>query len=141
MLEVTSEKGKKLLFSRAISPGEGFEFSYIHSVDKTPVTGIFLVTSGKRIKPIETQFESHGPGLPSVEGGTVFEGGKIKVKTGALEMDHFSFFVSPMTQQTLVLRGERFHFSSLREGEVVTIVVRSYPLLREVMLRYGIRSK
>jgi len=138
-LEVRNEKGGRVIFSRKVSPGEGFEFSYIHSVDKTPVTGYFLVTSGKKIKPVETRFESYGPGLPSVEKDVTFEGGKIKVKTDALEMEHFSFFVSAMTRQAMIFRGERLEFSSFKEGEVMTIWVKSYPLFREVISRHGNR--
>jgi hypothetical protein len=138
-LEVRNEKDGRVIFSRKVSPGEGFEFSYIHSVDKTPVTGYFLITSGKKIKPVETRFESYGPGLPSVEKDVTFEGGKIKVKTDALEMEHFSFFVSPMTRQAMIFRGERLEFSSFKEGEVMTIGVKSYPLFREVIFRHGNR--
>jgi len=135
-------RGKRdglIVFLRKVSPGEGFEFSYIHSVDKTPVTGYFLITSGKKIKPVETRFESYGPGLPSMEKDVTFEGGKIKVKTDALEMEYFSFFVSPMTGQAMIFKGERLEFSSFKEGEVMTIGVKSYPLFWEVIFRYGSR--
>ncbi|MDI7259488.1 MAG: DUF1850 domain-containing protein [Thermodesulfobacteriota bacterium] len=138
-LEVRNEKDGRVIFSRKVTPGEGFEFSYIHSVDKTPVTGYFFITSGKKIKPVETRFESYGPGLPSTERDATVEGRKIKVKTNALEMEHFSFFVSPMTGQAMIFKGERLEFSSFKEGEVMAIRVKSYPLFREVIFRHGSR--
>jgi hypothetical protein len=138
-LEVKNEKDGQIIFSRKISPGDGFEFFYIHSVDKTPVTGYFLVTSGRNIKPVETRFESYGPGLPSVAKDVTFEGGKIKVRTDALEMEYFSFFVSPMTGQAMMFKGERLEFSSFKEGEVMSIGVKSYPLFWEVIFKHGIR--
>ncbi len=131
------EKGEKIIFLRKVFSGERFEFSYIHSVDKTPVLASFLITSGKRIKPLETQFESFGPGLPSMEKDVKAEGGKLRAKSEDIEMDSFSFFVSPMTQQTLRFRGERLDFSSYQEGEVISIQVKSYPLLGEVFFRHG----
>lgn len=134
-----NEKEGSVIFIRRVSPGEGFEFSYIHSVDKTPVTGYFLITSGKKIKPVETQFESYGPGLPSTEKNVTVKGGKISVKTDAIEMDHFSFFISPMTRQAFIFKGERLEFSSFKEGEVMTIRVKLYPLIQEAILRHGSR--
>jgi hypothetical protein len=136
-LVVKSVKGGRVFFLRRVSPGEGFEFSYIHSVDKTPVTGYFLITSGKRIKPVETQFESYGPGLPSMERGIKAEGSKLRVRSDVGEMEQLSFFVSPTTRQVMLFKGERSDFSSLKEGEVMTIRVKSYPLFWEVFLRYG----
>lgn len=138
-LEVKNEKDGRVIFSRKVSPGERFEFQYIHSVDKTPVTGYFLITSGKKIKPVETQFESYGPGLPSTEKGVTVEGGKIKVKTDSVEMEHFSFFVSPMTGQAMMFKGEKLEFSSFKEGEVMTIGVKSHPLIQEVICSHGSR--
>jgi hypothetical protein len=44
-----------------------------------------------------------------------------------------------MTGQALVFKGEKLEFSSLKEGEVITIGVKLYPLLREVIYRYGNR--
>jgi len=139
VLEVRDDRNERVLFLRRVFPGEGFEFQYIHSVDKTPVIGFFLITPAQTLKPIETQFESYGPGLPSTERGVTVEGRKIKVKTDTIEMERFSFFVSPMTKQSIVLKGERFDFSSSKEGEVITLKVRFCPLLREVLLRHGNR--
>lgn len=132
-------QGGRSFFLKRVSPGETFEFSYIHSVDKTPVTGYFLITAGKGIKPVETRFESYGPGLPSMERGVKAEGGQFRVTSHSGEMAHLSFFVSPMTHQVMQFKGETLDFSSFPEGEVMTIGVKSYPLLWEVFLRYGKR--
>ncbi|MCX8118890.1 MAG: DUF1850 domain-containing protein [Desulfobacterota bacterium] len=134
-LEVRSAGGGGVLLGERVSPGEGFQFSYLHSVDRTPVTGYFLITPAKRIKPAETRFESFGPGLPSLERGLKAEGRSFYVKTDGGEMDRFSFFVSPMTQQVFQFRDRRLNFSSFREGEVVTVSVRSYPLIWEALIQ------
>lgn len=133
-----SPKGEGVFFKR-VSPGETFEFSYIHSVDKTPVTGYFLITAGKGIKPVETRFTSYGPGLPSMEIGVKAEDGQFRARPDIKEMKCLSFFVSPATQQTLIFKGERLDFSAFREGGMIKIRVKSYPLLWEVFFKYGRR--
>jgi len=135
-LEVRTEKGGQVVFLKKVSPGEQFEFRYIHSVDRTPVVGFFLITSNRTIKPIETQFFSYGPGLPSTEGKVYREGGKIIAKSDAGEMGCFSFFISPFTDQSLIIKNERLDFSSLKEGEVVNVAVKRYPL-GERIFRHG----
>ncbi len=72
-----------------------------------------------------------------MERGVKAEGGQFRVRSDMREMEHLSFFVSPMTQQTLMFKGERLDFSSFREGEIINIRVKSYPLLWEVFFKYG----
>jgi hypothetical protein len=88
------------------------------------------------IKPVETHFLSYGPGLPSREGKVYREGGKIIARSDAEEMECFSFFISPLTYQSLIIKNKRIDFSSLKEGEVVTVTVKRYPW-GERVLRYG----
>jgi len=127
-LEVRTEKEPQILLVKKVSSGEQFEFYYIHSVDKTPVSGHFLITSKGMIKPIETHFLSYGPGLPSVEDKVIIEKGRMKARPEVEEMKQFSFFVSPFTNQCLVFKGERLDFSSVKEGEVITVEVKHYPV-------------
>lgn len=135
-LEVRTEKGGQILLLKKVSSGDQFEFRYIHSVDRTPVSGSFLITSRRTFKPIETRFLSYGPGLPSAEGKVSHEGGKIIAKPDVEEMERFSFFVSPFTHQSLIVKNERLDFSLFREGEVVTVTIKRYPL-GEGILRHG----
>ena len=127
-LEVKTEKGGQVVFLKKVSPGDQFEFQYIHSVDKTPVSGFFLITSKRTFQPIETHFLSYGPGLPSAEGKLNSGGGRIIAKPDVEEMERFSFFVSPFTHQSLIVKNERLDFSSFREGEIVTVTIQRYPL-------------
>ena len=135
-LEVRTEKGGQILFLKKVSPGDRFEFRYIHSVDKTPVYGFFLITSKRTIKPVETYFLSYGPGLPSMEGKVVVEKGAIVAAPEVEELKRFSFFVSPFTKQSLIYKNERIDFSSMREGEIITVGVRRYPIGR-MLFNYG----
>lgn len=128
VLEVRTGESGKILFYKKVSSGDQFEFYYIHSVDKTPVSGQFLITSKEMIKPIETHFLSYGPGLPSVENEVIIEKGTMKARPEIEEMKQFSFFVSPFTHQFLIFRGERLDFSSMKEGEVIIVEVKKYPI-------------
>lgn len=128
VLEVRTKKNEKILFFRKVSSGDRFEFRYIHSVDRTPVSGKFLITSKKMIKPIETRFLSYGPGLPTTGSEVIVEKGVMKARPEAEEMKQFSFFVSPFTNQYLELKGQRLDFSKMREGEVIIVEVKQYPI-------------
>ncbi len=48
------------IFTQRISPGEKFKLTYIHSVEKIMVTGIFTVDEDNRIILLETYFPSPG---------------------------------------------------------------------------------
>ncbi|MEW6376543.1 MAG: DUF1850 domain-containing protein [Thermodesulfobacteriota bacterium] len=128
ILEVRTGRSDQILFCKRISPGDRFEFHYIHSVDRTPVSGQFLITSKGMVKPIETQFLSYGPGLPSMEGKVIVEKGLMKARPEVEEMKQFSFFVSPFTNQYLECKGQRLDFSKMREGEVIIVEVKQYPI-------------
>lgn len=135
-LEVRMEREPQILLLKKVSPGEQCEFRYIHSVDKTPVFGFFLITPERTIKPVETHFLSYGPGLPSTEGKVAVEKGMIIAKPEVEGMKRFSFFVSPITHQSLIFKNERLDFSSMKEGEVIAVEVKKYPIGR-ILLKYG----
>ncbi len=136
-LEIKNKSEGKVLYFRRVSPGDRFEFRYLHSVDKTPVTGYFLISSRTKIKPIETRFQSYGPGLPSMEKNICRNGKEFKVGVEGTEMEDFSFFVSPMTRQTFILKGDRVEFSHLQEGGIISIEVSLRPLFWEVIFKHG----
>jgi hypothetical protein len=128
ILEVRTGKDGNTLFYKKVSTGDQFDFHYIHSVDRTPVSGQFLITSKKMIKPIETRFLSYGPGLPTTGSKVVMEKGVLKARPDVEEMSQFSFFVSPFTNQYLECKGQRLDFSKMREGEVIIVEVKQYPI-------------
>jgi hypothetical protein len=52
------------------------------------------------------------------------------------EMKQFSFFVSPMTHPLLIFKDGKFDFSSLEEGDIITIEVKKHPI-GGMLIRYG----
>jgi hypothetical protein len=136
ILEVRTEKTPRTLLFKKVSSGEQFEFRYIHSVEKIPVSGLFLITSGGMIKHVETHFPSYGPGLPFMKGEVILEKDKMKTGPKIEEMEQFSFFVSPITNQCLIYKEEKLDFSSIEEGEIITVKVKEYPL-GGVLFKHG----
>jgi hypothetical protein len=136
VLEVRDEKTGKIIIRRKVSSGDTFEFRYIHSVEKVPVRGFFIITPGGMIKPTETQFPSYGAGLPSAGDEVKLQKDRLIATTKSQEMEKFSFIVSPFTHPSLILKDERFDFSSLKEGKVVGIEVKRYPI-GGMLIPYG----
>ena len=136
ILEVKSERSNQIFIRKCVSPGDRFEFKYIHSVEKIQISGFFLITSGGMIKPVETHFPSYGPGLPFMKEEVVLEKGMMKTRSEAEDLKQFSFFVSRMTKQFLVFKDKKIDFSSAKEGEIIKVKVKRYPLLG-VFLKHG----
>lgn len=54
----------RVLWSRAVRPGERIELHYVHSVERTPVVEVFQ-PGPDGLKFIEMRFYSQGAGLPT----------------------------------------------------------------------------
>ena len=103
-LEVRDIHDNRVLFMSPISKGETFEIRYIHSVEKVPVTGIFMVSDGKRIEVKESIFSSYGAGLPfdTSREDISFEGDRMRIKHRDVVLDRLRIFVSPFTKQQFI---------------------------------------
>lgn len=66
-LEVRESGGTgRVVFLKRVAPGDTFTLSFIHSVEKSPVTDHFLIDDTGRIILYETEFRSLNTGLPAV---------------------------------------------------------------------------
>jgi hypothetical protein len=66
-LEVRASGGTgRVVFLKRVAPGDTFTLSFIHSVEKSPVTDHFLIDDACRIILYETEFRSLNTGLPAV---------------------------------------------------------------------------
>ena len=109
------------IFAQRISPGEKFRLTYIHSVEKILVTGIFTVDEDDRIILLETYFPSPGTGLP-VEAHPDRQSGELVVK-GINEPREVSFFTLSMNDYRLILREYEVHLSlPERDGHIIEIL-------------------
>ena len=115
--KTTGEK----IFAERISPGEKFRLTYIHSVEKILVSGIFTVDEDNRIILLETHFPSPGTGLP-VEARPDRESGELVVK-GINEPREVSFFTLSMNDYRLILREYEVLISTPeRDGHIIEIL-------------------
>ncbi len=129
VLEVKDGKSGGILFHKRAAEGDAFQFSYIHSVEKSPVEGTFLVEKGGILRVVETRFSSHGPGLPNETGKTRRRNGWF-VTEGGERMDKLTFFYSPVNRPALKFKGKEIAFGNEEaEGGLLEISIRDYPLM------------
>lgn len=129
VLEVKKEKRGVILFHKRVAEGDTFLFGYIHSVEKTPVEGTFLVEEGGVLRIVETRFASYGAGLPNVFGKSRRKDGWFVVEGGE-RLDKLTFFFSQDNRPVLTFKGEKVIFESERGGEGrLEISIRPYPFL------------
>jgi len=107
--------------------GERFTLSYLHSVSKTRVRGVFEVAPGGTLIVRETSYGTPGPGLPEPTGADRMEiaGGAIRVFDLDQRLPELSFFVHPYTEHALEVGGRTLALSAaLPPGTLVKVRAR-----------------
>lgn len=128
-LEVRSRQTGRVIFRAKAMPGDVFTFAYIHSIEKTPVEGVFAVEDDGALRVVETRFPSYGAGLPVQAAGNR-EHGQWMVAPGGERLAEFSFFISPINQASLRMGTKTLDLTHrLDPGDVVTVAVHGYPYL------------
>ncbi|MGM0689107.1 MAG: DUF1850 domain-containing protein [Bacillota bacterium] len=104
-----------------IRENDNITLSYTHSVSGRPVSGTFVITDTAKIKPYSTEFDSYGPGLP--EPG---DPGSHEIKKDLFVIYHkeepreqIRLFVSPQTEERLVVHGKAYDLTSQLEGPLL----------------------
>lgn len=129
VLEVKDGKSGKILFHERAVEGDVFLFSYIHSVEKTPVEGTFIVEKGGVLRIIETRFSSYGAGLPNGSGGTLRKNGWFITEKGE-RLDKLKFFFSPINRPILKFKDKETAFGNKKEeGGLLEISIRYHPFI------------
>jgi hypothetical protein len=114
ILVVEDPKSGRVLLSERVRPGERFTLSYLHSVSKTRVRGVFEVAPDGALVVRETSFGTPGPGLPEPTGGDRVEiaGGAIRVFDLDQRLPELSFFVHPYTEHAVEIGGRTLALSA-----------------------------
>jgi len=121
LLVVRDKTTGEKIFTQRISPGEKFKLTYIHSVEKILVTGIFTIDEDNRIILLETYFPSPGTGLP-VEARPDRESGELVLKE-INEPREVSFFTLSINDYRLILREHEVLLSPPeRDGHIIEIL-------------------
>lgn len=109
------------IYSITVEPNDQFALSYTHSVSGRPVSGTFIITDRGKIKPLSTEFDSFGPGLPDLEVSTMYEmkDGLILVYHDEEPREQIRLFVSPLTGEMLIINGEEYDLTSHQENPLL----------------------
>jgi len=132
-LVVIDSKANRVLLRTPVRPGDRFTLSYLHSVAKSRVSGIFEITRDYTISVKETAFGSFGPGLPDVRVGDDYEvkEGVIRLKNLSQTLPELTFFVHPYTEHRLEIRGRALDVSrEVAAGTRVRVSVNAPRLAR-----------
>lgn len=108
-------------------PGERFTLSYLHSVSKTRVRGVFEIALDRSFVVRETSFGTPGPGLPepTKEDRVEVKDGVIRVFDLDQRLPELSFFVHPYTEHAVEIGGRTLGLSAgLPPGTLVKIRIR-----------------
>ncbi|GEM_PF-1119867 len=120
-LVVRAPKYDRMLYSIPVEGEDVFHMVYVHSVSGQRVEGSFKITDRGLIKPLTTEFDSFGPGLPVFDRSVEYE-----IKNGSFIVYHdeeprqeLSLFVAPLTGDQLLLHGEKYDLTSHYENPVL----------------------
>lgn len=117
VLEIRAGPEDVLVKTIPVSSGELITYSYVHSVQKTPVDEIIEVSAGGHLVVRETVYDMYGAGLPSdILGGDFsidVENGKFRISNMSRDMLSWPVRVTFTPGQTLEVRGEKLPLSSL----------------------------
>ena len=133
LLTVTEAGSGRALLRLSVRADDPFTLSYIHSVERVPVTGTFAIGRDGRLEVLETAFGSFGPGLPEPRPGEDYElrGGMIHYRPGGQALEALSFFVHPFTDHRLTVGGRTLELSRLLPpGSRVVVRVDPVPAYR-----------
>lgn len=108
------DTGKELMIY-PVSDGDEFSVTFIHSVNKTPVTDVYQIRDGA-IYVVRTIYYSFGAGVQTqIEAGQTLEygaDGSMTVSGFERPMDRLSYIVGTVSDHILKISGETV---SLRE--------------------------
>jgi len=108
----------RILLSRPVMGGDRFYIDYIHSLDKTPVRDIFLVSQKGELILLEEQYEWYGAGLafhPEGKGNILFDENCTRVLINR-PYDPFHLRVGHIANHTLTVNSEKIPLLSIANG-------------------------
>ena len=99
---------------------------YHHSVEKSPVEGVFVIAEGPSLRIRETRMASVGTGLPNTAAErTRREGEWIVVDEGMKPLDDFSFRFMDLNRTQLMVADNAILLEGLRSGSALYFNVES----------------
>ena len=119
-----------VFFLERVSPGDEIVLTYRHSVEKTLVKGIFLVSNTPSLQAKETWMTSVGTGLPNTFlDRTRMRGEWLVVDEGLKDIEDFRFFVSSVNDTRMDTPSGGPNLSALPSGTIIAPDVENLRLL------------
>ena len=131
-------QGDALFDAVRVAIGDDVRLQYRHSVEKTPVEGVFIIGPGPVLQALETRMTSVGSGLPNTRADdTRREGQWLVVDEKMTAIGGFDFFISAVNTTRLTVGDTVIAVGTLPSGSVIRIDVRRIRLLDWILWRYG----
>ncbi|MCG6893625.1 MAG: DUF1850 domain-containing protein [Desulfobacteraceae bacterium] len=119
-------EGDRLAAAVRTGEGEEMRLSYLHSVEKTPVEGRFVVSEGPSLRIRETRMASVGTGLPNtVPERTRREGGWLVVDEEMHRIEGFRYRLMDLNRTRLTVEGAPVPLGEIRNGSILYFSVES----------------
>lgn len=115
-----SQEEARLVRAVPARSGETVRLSYNHSVEKTPVEGVFVIADGPSLRIRETRMASVGTGLPNtVPERTRREGEWIVVDEGMKQIDGLPFRWVDINLTQLTVGATPVPLAGVRSGSLL----------------------
>jgi hypothetical protein len=139
VLSVRLPRQDQALFDAVqVTVGDDVRLQYRHSVEKTPVVGVFAIGPGPVLQARETRMTSVGTGLPNTRADDTRRDGQwLVVDEKLAAVDGFDFFISAVNATRLTVAGTEVAVGTLASGSVIRIDVLRIRLIDWIGWRYG----
>jgi hypothetical protein len=131
VLEIREIRKGKTVFMQRVSPAETFSITFIHSVEKSPVTDYFRIDDAFRIILYETAFRSLNTGLPA----TISEGQRLTRTENGFRLSildnvlpDIQLWVDDKYNGALSIGGRVVPLAALAGNTLLMVRVRNIPL-------------
>jgi len=115
---------QKLVCALKTIVGGDIRLNYLHSVERTPVEGRFMVGQGPTLLIRETRMTSVGTGLPNtVPERTRRDGRWMVVDEGLQPMSGLDFYLSSVNKTRITVDGSLMSLKSVPSGSVIRLNV------------------
>jgi hypothetical protein len=131
ILDIRDARQGRTVFMQRVSPGDTFSLTFVHSVEKSPVTDYFRIDDDFRIVLYETAFSSLNAGLPA----TISQGQKLTRTDRGFRLSildqvlpEIQFWVDRQYAGTLRTGGRDVSLAGLAGNTLLQMKLRRAPL-------------
>lgn len=122
------------MYACRVTAGADVRIGYLHSVERTPVEGRFVVGENNLLMAVETRFASTGTGLPNTAAARTHRDGRwIVVDEGRRSTTALRFYLHADNRTWLTVDGKAVDLGAFASGNLLNIGVEVVPRWRWLM--------